>query len=182
MKPCTQVPLHVQGMSIFCNAFTENSIRHIRAHCTVFQTQIRHAFRILTVLHTQTPTVVHVLSPRLGDPNKSPLYPSIQGLRAATPGWCLHLRKLPDHWPLSPRQPTYWTCFSIFSLLNSITNPPLSLHSLWTYICISFALAMVSPSLNAYLGIVMKYDLKPHLYVSCKNPFPYNTFVYLFIH
>lgn len=103
----------------FCEGFTENFIYVILGLSILNQNQSTDY-----TLPNPTPTVVHVLSLTPVDPNKSPLYPSIQGLRAATPrARCLRLRKLPDDRPLCPRRPTHWTHFSIFSPLSSITNP-----------------------------------------------------------
>lgn len=53
---------------------------------------------------------------------KSPLNPSIQGLGAASHRLGLHLCKLSDHQPPSPKQPTSWTHFSIFFQLSSIAT------------------------------------------------------------
>lgn len=135
------------------------------------------------MLHTQTPTVVHVLSLRPVDPNKNPLNPSIQGLKAATPRLVPTLVEVVQP-PTSMPEAAYLLDSFLYLLPAEQHHQPTPLIALILdlYIFNSLALAMVSPTLHAYLGIVMKYDLKPHPYVSCKNQFPYNIFVYLFIH
>lgn len=111
------------------------------------------------MLHNLIPTVVHNLSAGPADPNKSPLYSSVQGPSVVIPqACCIHLYKLLH---LCRRQPTYWTHFSIFPMLCSITYPPL-LH--WTSICISLVLAMVFSSLNhtSVLSLNMTWS---HIYM-----------------
>lgn len=111
------------------------------------------------MLHTLTPTMVHILSAGTVDINKRPLYSSVQGLSMVIPqACCIHLYKLLN---LCCRQPTSWANFSIFSMLCSITYAHLS-H--WTYLCISLVLAMVSPSLNhtSVLSLNMTWS---HIYM-----------------
>lgn len=61
---------------------------------------------------------------------------------------------------------------------------PHPFHS--THTDLSYALPLYflwfPASLNSYFGIVIKFDLKRHIFVSCQNLLPCHTFVYLFIH
>lgn len=68
---------------------------------------------------------------------------------------------------------------------TELTTPssPLWFHPHSSFICITFVLVKASPlSLSAHFGIVIKHDLKRHIFVSCQKLFPCYTFVYLFIH
>lgn len=94
-------------------------------------------YRQYCILHTLTPTVVHVLSVRPVDFYKSPLYPPIQGLRAAA-------HRLEPTLVQAARPPT--STPEAAHLLNSFLHlipavqhhqpPPLSLHSHRTDTCI----------------------------------------------
>lgn len=73
-------------MTIIPNVFIEKVIIWLIAHRSILnpkQTCIQNMEDTVFSTHSLTATVVHVLSVRPVDPYKSPLYPPIQGLRAA---------------------------------------------------------------------------------------------------
>lgn len=129
-------------------------------------------------LSSHSPTVLRVLSLRPLDPYKSPLYPPVQGLRAATHRLCLHLCKLPDHQPLCLRQPTYWTHFYILGITNPPPDPRFA-RSRWTQICIFSHLLRSPPGqLNAFFSFVIRHDSEPHLYLKICSPTTLCLFIY----
>lgn len=151
---CIQVLLHVHAHFVMYSLETSY---YGSLLTTVFSTESRRALRILTVycmVHTQTPTEVHVLSLTPVDPNKSPLYPSIQGLRdypqagAYTCVSCLTTNLYAWGGP-----PTELISPSSSSWAASLPSSPLTALTLDT--SISFALAMVFHSLNSHLGTVI---------------------------
>lgn len=164
MKLHVKLLLHEQSLAVFPNVFNEHPALWLIAERSILK-------------HKQTGTeksdynvfsiVTHCGSCPLA--NKSPLSPSIQGLGAASHRQCLHLCKLPDHRPPQPEAAHLLNSFlhllSIERHRHPTALPLLSLHSCWTHLCISFVLAMVPASLYAFLGTVIKNDLKPHLCV-----------------
>lgn len=138
MKSCMQV---LWAMSIFSKYSLKKNFIIIGLIARLTILAQRGIENTDCTLHTQIPTVVHVISLRPADPNKSPLYPSVQCVRAAT-----H-RLVPNHRPLRLRQPTSWTLFSIFSPLSSIPNPALSFCSHWSfymhYFCTGYGFPLI---------------------------------------
>ncbi len=122
MKPRTQVQLHIHVHFVMYSLKTSY---YGSLLTTAVLTMSRQAFRILTTLYAPY-SDPHCGSCPLcntsGSQQKSTLSSYSRSQRVST-GWCWHLHKLLDHQPPCLRRPTYWTHFSIFSQLSSITNP-----------------------------------------------------------